>query len=93
MKSFKFFQKEEKINYFNYLSQLAGAMGELRRQTLLMTYNNVPQDVIDCGEIGAYEQGFEAGLGGSIQNPYHDQLRGEIWNRGFWTANNLIHRT
>ena len=92
MKDFKFFQREQKIDYFNYLGQLAGAMDELRRRTNMLTHDNVPQDVIDCGEVGAYEQGYEAGLSSTGFNPYHDQLRGEIWNRGFWTATNLIHR-
>jgi hypothetical protein len=80
MKTFKFFQKEKGVD-------------ELRREVRLMALNgNIPQDVIDCGEIGAYEQGIEAGITSTGFNPYHDQLRGEIWNRGFWVATNLIHR-
>lgn len=53
--------------------------------------NNVPQYIIECGEIGAYEQGVQAAVNSSGSNPYHDTLRGEIWNRGFWDATNLIH--
>jgi hypothetical protein len=54
--------------------------------------NNVPIDVVACGEIGTYLQGVESGISGSGFNPYHDSLRGEIWNRGFWNSTNLLYR-
>ena len=80
IKPFKFFQKED-------------TMDVLRHEVRLMTHNgNIPQDIIDCGEIYAYERGIEAGITSTGFNPYHDQLRGEIWNRGFWVATNLIYR-
>lgn len=80
IKPFKFFQNEN-------------TMDVLIREVRLMTHNgNTPQDIIDCGEIDAYERGIEAGITCTGFNPYHDELRGEIWNRGFWVATNLIHR-
>lgn len=79
--NFKFFQ--ENIFHFRYIT------GHNEIDELI---NNTPQDVVNCGEIGAYREGIQAAILSIGHNPYHDQLRGEIWNRGFWNATNIIHR-
>ena len=52
---------------------------------------NIPNYIVACGEISAYLHGVDCGLMSMGYNPYHDNTRGEIWNRGFWNATNLIH--
>jgi hypothetical protein len=54
--------------------------------------SEVPDYIVACGEIDAYRDGVNAGINSNGYNPYHDNIRGEIWNRGFWNATNLIHR-
>ena len=54
--------------------------------------SEVPDYIVACGEIGAYREGVESGINSNGYNPYNDIVRGEIWNRGFWNATNLIHR-
>ena len=54
--------------------------------------SEVPDYIVACGEIGAYREGVDSGINSNGYNPYHDNIRGEIWNRGFWDATNLIHR-
>ena len=84
MKSFKFLQENKQTIFFHFVSGLGYDIDEI--------INNTPQDVIDVGEVGAYREGVIAGVNSRGINPYHDQLRGEIWNRGFWNATNIIHR-
>jgi hypothetical protein len=46
---------------------------------------NVPLDIVECGEIGAYREGIDASVNGEDRNcPYSDELRMEIWNRGYY---------
>lgn len=71
MKEFKFFQKKE-----NNDSYLIYHMRE-----------NTPLDVVECGEIGTYREGFDAGVNNDGDCPYTDMLRLEIWNRGYYVGN------
>lgn len=72
MRPFKFFQKNKTIDsYVHY---------HIRE--------NVPLDIVERGEIGTYQQGIDAGVYGEDRNcPYSDELRMEIWNRGFYYGN------
>ena len=49
--------------------------------------SEVPDYIIACGEIGAYREGVDAGVGNNRNCPYTDELRSEIWNRGYYTGN------
>lgn len=82
MKPFKFLQKKEYRSRFP--SPYGGDIDYLN--------DNIPEFIIECGEIGAYQQGILAAINADINNPYRDQLRGEIWNRGFWDATETINR-
>lgn len=74
MKPFKFFQKGVKNDHNSY------ALYHIRE--------NVPLDIVECGEIGAYREGIDAGFNGEDRScPYTDELRTEIWNRGFYYGN------
>ena len=77
MKPFKFFNK----NNFIYDDDI---------RDFLM--GGIPPYIVACGEISAYMDGINAGLTSMGYNPYNDNMRGEIWNRGFWNATNLKHR-
>ena len=53
---------------------------------------NIPNYIVACGELSAYWHGVDSGLTSMGYNPYPDNVRGEIWIRGFWDASNLKHR-
>lgn len=82
VRQFKFFQKN------TYRSRFPSPYGE----DIDYLIDNIPQYIIASGEIGAYREGILAGINRNINNPYHDTLRGEIWNRGFWDAQETINR-
>jgi hypothetical protein len=71
MREFKFFQKEIKNESY----------------ALYYMRDNIPLDIVECGEIGTYREGFDAGVGNNRNCPYTDELRSEIWNRGYYTGN------
>ena len=50
-------------------------------------WNMLPQDLrgATLQEMNCYIQGWEASSRADYNNPYPDQLRGEVWNRG-WHA-------
>ena len=82
MKTFKFFQKKP------YRSQFPSGLGNDIDELI----DNPPQYIIDCGEIGAFNEGIRSAIYSNGINPYPDELRSGIWNRGFWDATNIIHR-
>jgi hypothetical protein len=77
MKHFKFFNTNDITNTDDI------------RDSLM---SEVPDYIVACGEIGAYREGVDSGINSNSYNPYNDIVRGEIWNRGFWNAINLLHR-
>jgi hypothetical protein len=50
-------------------------------------WNMLPQDLrgATLQEMNCYIQGWEASARADYNNPYHDMIRGELWNRG-WHA-------
>jgi hypothetical protein len=50
-------------------------------------WNMMPQDLrgATLQEMECYIQGWEASARADYNNPYHDMIRGELWNRG-WHA-------
>jgi hypothetical protein len=48
-------------------------------------WNMLPQDLRggEREDMELYIEGWEAARNANYNNPYPDQLRGEIWNRGF----------
>ena len=50
-------------------------------------WNILPQDLrgATLQEMNCYIQGWEAASQADYNNPYHDLIRGELWNRG-WHA-------
>ena len=86
MRQFKFLRNEKSL--IEIYTELSATMEFNDNMDVELDYSMIPQDVIDCGEIGAYERGWNAAQNSNGHNPYHDQLRGEIWNRGFWTRSN-----
>ena len=60
-------------------------------------WNMLPQDLRggEREDIELYIEGWEAARHANYNNPYHDQLRGEVWNRGFhawWDRRNGVGR-
>ena len=53
-------------------------------------WNLLPQDLrgTTLQEMECYIQGWEAGRNNNEINPYHDIIRREIWNRGYWRCIN-----
>ena len=57
-------------------------------------WNMLPQDLRGGEREGmeTYIEGWEAARDANYNNPYPDQLRGEVWNRGFdawWNRRNV----
>ena len=57
-------------------------------------WNMLPQDLRGGEREGmeTYIEGWEAARNANYNNPYRDQLRGEVWNRGFdawWNRRNV----
>jgi len=57
-------------------------------------WNMLPQDLRGGERLGMenYIEGWEAARDANYNNPYPDQLRGEVWNRGFhawWERRNV----
>ena len=57
-------------------------------------WNMLPQDLRGREREGmeTYIEGWEAARNANYNNPYRDQLRGEVWNRGFdawWNRRNV----
>ena len=57
-------------------------------------WNMLPQDLRGGEREGmeTYIEGCEAARNANYNNPYRDQLRGEVWNRGFdawWNRRNV----
>ena len=60
-------------------------------------WNMLPQDLRGGEREGmeTYIEGWEAARNANYNNPYPDQLRGEVWNRGFdawWNRRNGVGR-
>lgn len=57
-------------------------------------WNMLPQDLRGGEREGmeTYIEGWEAARHDNYNNPYHDQLRGEMWNRG-WERRNRVDQT
>jgi hypothetical protein len=60
-------------------------------------WNLLPQDIRGGGweVMETYIEGWEAARSANYNNPYPDQLRGEMWNRGFhawWERRNGVGR-
>jgi hypothetical protein len=55
-------------------------------------WNILPQDLrgSTLQEMECYIQGWEDGRNNIEINPYHDIIRREIWNRGYWRCINRI---
>jgi len=53
-------------------------------------WNLLPQDLrgATLQEMECYIQGWEGARNNEMINPYHDEIRGELWNRGFWAYQN-----
>jgi len=49
-------------------------------------WNILPQDLrgATLQEMECYIRGWENARMGIVVNPYHDRVRGELWNRGFF---------
>ena len=57
-------------------------------------WNMLPQDLRggERDDMILYIEGWEAARDANYNNPYPDQLRGEVWNRGFdawWNRRNV----
>ena len=60
-------------------------------------WNMMPQDLRggERDDMILYIEGWEAARDANYNNPYPDQLRGEVWNRGFdawWNRRNGVGR-
>jgi len=55
-------------------------------------WNMLPQDLrgAPLEEMDCYIPGWEAGCNNIGINPYHDIIRRELWNRGYWRCINRI---
>jgi len=53
-------------------------------------WNMLPQDLrgATLQEMNCYIQGWEGARNNEMINPYHDEIRGELWSRGFWACQN-----
>jgi hypothetical protein len=87
MRTFKFLRDQKTLMEI-YSELSAPTYPRNDGMTIPLYYSRIPQYVIDCGEIGAYEEGWNVAENSNGMNPYHDELRSEIWNRGFWDRSN-----
>lgn len=93
MNTFKFLQTNHSTNYVDVgnvrfdVGQPEPPFGLSRRH-----WNILPQDLrgTTLQEMDCYIRGWEAARQNDMVNPYHDRIRGELWNRGFW---NCMRRT
>jgi hypothetical protein len=55
-------------------------------------WNILPQDLrgATLQEMDCYIRGWESARIGIVDNPYHDRIRSELWNRGFLACQNRI---
>jgi len=53
-------------------------------------WNMLPQDLrgATLQEMECYICGWEDARNNIMVNPYHDEMRGELWSRGFWACQN-----
>ena len=53
-------------------------------------WNLLPQDLrgATLQEMECYICGWEDARNNIMVNPYHDEMRGELWSRGFWDCQN-----
>ena len=88
LKDFKFLQSNEIVTYLNvgnarfHIGQPNPPFNLSRRH-----WNILPQDLrgATLQEMECYIRGWEAAASDDYNNPYHDMIRGELWNRG-WHA-------
>lgn len=86
---FKFLQSNDTVTYLDignarfHIGQTEPPFNLSRRH-----WNILPQDLrgTTLQEMDCYIRGWEAARQNNMVNPYHDVIRGELWNRGFWNC-------
>lgn len=93
MLRFKFFEEKKERVFSNWMDQMDDYfLGGITTPPYGISnrhWNILPQDLRGATEqeMLCYIEGWESARNHAVVNPYDDNRRGELWNRGFWAFN------